>query len=257
MLKRIVGPLVIVLFLCSVPAALSQMEQKQTVYTFVSQFQVPRANWAQFAEDAEKTTNPIFERLLADGTIVGWSNFEAIVHTADGMTHGSAWQSTSLAGITRVLDELRKSGPRPGQLASTKHEDLLLRTEVLHASSVAAGTGYLRVVCTVAQPGKGDDYVAAVKKYLGPTFEEQFKKGVATFYGFDQQYVNTQAPSLRCAVITYPNAESMDKWATAIDSTLNKMSAVDRKGWADAQANTTVPNSRRDFMARLTHYAHK
>lgn len=257
MLKRMLGSLVVVLFLCGVPAALSQMEQTPTAYTYVSQFQVPRAQWAQFAEDQEKTTNPIFERLMADGTLVAWSNFETIVHTPEGMTHGASWSSTSLTGIMRVLDELRKAGPRAAQVASLKHEDLLMRSTAIHSSSVSGGSGYLRVVCAVTQPGKSDDYVASVKKYLGPTFEEQFKKGVATYYGFDQQYVNTDNPSLRCLVITYPNADAMNNWATAVETTFNKMSPSDRKGWADAQANTIVPNSRRDFMARLTHYAQK
>ncbi|HYL16794.1 MAG TPA: hypothetical protein VEV41_27415 [Terriglobales bacterium] len=253
MLRRIVGLLGVAVAVFTAPAALSQVEQTQPVYTYVSQFQVPRANWMQFAEDTDKTTVPIMERLMADGTIIGWSTFETLVHTPDGFTHGAAWSSNSLAGITRVLDELRKGGPRPGQIASTKHEDLLMQSTMHHASSVTGGSGYLRVVCQLAKPGKADDYVAALKKYLGPTFDDQFKKGVATAYGMDEQYVNNEAPSLRCLVITYPNAESMDKWATAINAVLGKMSQADR----DALASTTVPDSRRDFMARLTHYAHK
>lgn len=253
MLKRIAGLFVVVLAVIIVPAALSQMEPAQPVYTFVSQFQVPRANWAQFAEDNEKTFVPIAERFMADGTLVGWSTFESIVHTPDGYTHGASWSSNSLAGITRVLDELRKAAPRPGQVAATKHEDLLMQSTMHHASSVTGGSGYLRVVCQLAKPEKPGDYAAALNKYLGPAFEEQFKKGVVTSYGMDEQYVNNQAPSLRCIVITYPNAEGMDKWASAVNAAFGKMSAADR----EAFASTTVPNSRRDFMARLTHYAHK
>src|SRR5713101_6773801 len=112
---------VVVMFVCSAPAALSQMEQAHPVYIYVSQFQVPRASWAQYAEDTEKTVNPILERLMADGAILGWANTETLVHTPEGMTHSTAWFSTSLVGITRVLDELRKSGPRPSQIAATKH----------------------------------------------------------------------------------------------------------------------------------------
>jgi len=253
MLKRTAGLLVVALALFSVPIALSQMESAQPVYTYVSQFQVPRANWAQFSDDNDKMFVPIAEKFMADGTLVGWSTFENIVHTPDGFTHGSAWSSNSIAGLTRVLDELRKSSPRPGQIASTKHEDLLMRSTQYHASTVAASSGYLRVVCQMAQPTKPDDYAAALRKYLWPTFEDLFKKGAANYYGLDEQYVNNAPPSLRCLVITYPNAEGMDKWATAINATLGKMSPADR----DAFTGATVPDSRRDFMARLTHYAHK
>lgn len=258
MSKRIVGLFALAFLLFTAPGLLSQMDQAHPVYTYVSQFQIPRATWSQFAEDTEKTVNPIFERLLADGTINGWSNFEYIVHTPDGMTHGTAWSSTSLAGITRVLDELRKAGPRPGQIAATKHEDLLLRSVYSHTTTVSGGgTGYVRVNCSLTQPGKADDFVAAIKKYLGPTFEDQFKKGVATYYGMDEQYIQTGPGSLRCTVVTFPNAEAMNKWADAIAATLDKMSPEDRKGFQDGIASSTVPDSRRDILARITHSAHK
>jgi len=253
-----VGLFVIVMLVFSVPVALPQAEQAHPVYIYVSQFQVPRANWAQYAEDTEKTVNPILERLMADGTLLGWANTENIVHTPEGMTHSTAWSSTSLAGITRVLDELRKSGPRPSQIAATKHEDLLLRSVYSHTTAVSGGGGgYLRVNCTLAQPGKADDFVATIKKYLGSTFEEQFKKGVATSYEMDEQYVLNGPGSMRCTVVTFSNAENMNKWAEAIAATFDKMSADDRKGFQDALASSTVPNSRRDLLARITHSAHK
>jgi hypothetical protein len=251
MLKRITGLLVVVLAVVVVPAAISQMETAQTVYTFVSQFQVPRANWAQYSEDTEKTFVPVAEKMLADGNIVSWSTFEQVVHTPDGFTHGAAWSSNSLAGLMKVLDEVRKNGPRPGQIAATKHEDYLMQSSMYH---VGSGTPtYLRVVCSLAKADKPADYAAAIKKYLVPTFEEQIKKGAATYYGLDEQYVNNSAQSMRCLVITYPNADGMDKWATAINATLGKMSPTDR----DAFFGTTVPDSRRDIMARITHSGHK
>ncbi len=252
------GLCVVVLLTFSVPVALPQMEQAHPVYIYVSQFQVPRANWAQFAEDTEKTVNPILERLLADGTITGWSNFENIVHTPDGMTHGTVWSSPSLAGITRVLDEIRKGGPRPAQIAATKHEDFLMRTVYAHTTAVSGGgAGYLRVNCTLAQPGKSDDFVATIKKYLGPTFEDQFKKGVATAYGMDEQFVLSEPGSMRCTVATFSNAENMNKWADAVAATFDKMTPEERKAFQDAIASSTVPNSRRDLLARITHSAHK
>jgi hypothetical protein len=251
MLKRIAGLLVVVLAVVVVPAAISQMEPTPRVYTFVSQFQVPRANWAQYSEDTEKTFVPIAEKMLADGSIAGWSTFEQVVHTPDGFTHGAAWSSNSIAGLMKVLDEVRKAGPRPAQIAATKHEDLLMQSTMYHAGG---GTEtYLRVVCSMAKADKPDAYTAMLKKLLVPTFEEQLKKGVATYYGVDEQYVNTSAQSLRCTVITYPNADGMDKWATAINTTMSKWSPADRAEFF----GSTVPDSRRDIMARITHSGHK
>ena len=251
MMKRIAGLLLIVLAVMLVPAALPQMEPAPIVYTYVSQFQIPRANWAQYAEDTEKTFVPIVEKLSADGTLVGWTTFEQVVHTPDGYTHGAAWSSNTIAGLMKVLDEVRKNGPRPAQVSATKHEDYLMQSSMYH---VGSGTPtYLRVVCQMAKTDKPGEYAAALKKYLVPTFEEQLKKGVATFYGLDEQYVNNMAPSIRCLVIDYPNADGMDKWATAVNATLGKMSAADR----EALFGSTVADSRRDIMARITHSGHK
>jgi hypothetical protein len=191
------------------------------------------------------------EKLAADGTILSWSTFEQVVHTPDGYTHGAAWSSTSISGLMKVLDEVRKAGPRPGQIAATKHEDYLMQTTMYHAGS---GTpAYLRVVCSNAKADKPDGYTAMLKKLLVPTFEEQIKKGVATYYGVDEQYVNNSPPSIRCVVITYPNADGMDKWAAAINTTMSKWSPAERAEFAGA----TVPDSRRDIMARVTHSGHK
>jgi hypothetical protein len=251
MRMRITGLLVFVLVMTLVPAVLSQTESTPVVYTYVSQFQIPRANWAAYSEDTEKSFIPVVEKSLADGTILSWSTFEQVVHTPEGYTHGAAWSSTSIAGLMKVLDEVRKSGPRPGQNAATKHEDYLMQTRMYHA-----GTGtptYLRVVCSAAKPDKPEHYTAVLKKMLVPTFEEQLKQGAATYYGLDEQYVNTSAPSTRCLVITYPNAESIDKWASAINTTMGKWSAAEREEFAGA----TVPDSRRDILARITHAGHK
>jgi hypothetical protein len=251
MKKWIAGLVVFAAAVVMVPVAVSQMEPAPIVYTFVSQFQVPRANWAAYSEDTEKTAVPILQKLTADGSLLSWSTFEIVVHTPDGFTHGTAWSSNTISGLMKVLDEVRKAGPRPGQIAATRHQDYLMQTSMYR---VGSGTpAYLRVVCQNAKPEKPSEYAAVLTKYLVPTFDEQVKKGVATYYGLDEQYVNNDAPSIRCVVINYPNAESMDKWAAAINATLGKMSAADRAEFY----GSTVTDSRRDIMARITHSGHK
>src|SRR6266571_2786582 len=251
MMKRIAGLLVLVLAVTLVPAALPQMEPTPTVYTYVSQFQIPRANWAQYSEDTEKSFVPVVEKSLADGAILSWSTFEQVIHTPEGYTHGAAWSSSTIAGLMKVLDEVRKNGPRPAQIAATKHEDLLMQTRMYHGGSGAEA--YLRVICSMAKADKPEGYTATLKKLLVPTFEEQLKKGVATYYGVDEQYVNTSAQSTRCVVINYSNAEGMDKWAAAINATMAKWSPAERAEFAGA----TVADSRRDILARITHSGHK
>jgi len=237
------------------PIALSQAEAKPTVYTYVSQFQVPRASWAQYTEDTEKNFVPVADKMLLEGAITGYTTFESIVHTPEGYTHGAAWSSNSIAGLMKLLDELRKNGPQKGQLAATKHEDLLLQSTMYEAAASHGKTssGYVRVVCQLAKPDRPDDYVAAIRKHLWPTFEDQLKKGSVTSFAIDSQYVNTGAPSLRCVVVQYPNADGLDKWATAVGAALGKLAGSDR----EALLGSVVPESRRDFLSRITHSASK
>ena len=98
LLGVVVGLMLVALAVVSAPIAFSQMEPAPLVYTYVSQFQVPRANWAAYSEDTEKSAIPILEKMTAEGTILGWSTFEQVIHTTDGYTHGAAWTSTSIAG---------------------------------------------------------------------------------------------------------------------------------------------------------------
>jgi hypothetical protein len=251
MKMRIAGLLVFVLAVMLVPAAIPQTESTPVIYTYVSQFQIPRANWPAYSDESEKSIIAVLEKSVSDGSILSWSTFEQVVHTSDGYTHGAAWTSNSIAGLLKVLDEIRKDAPRPGQIAATKHEDFLMQTRMYHGGS--GSPTYLRGVCSSAKPDKPENYAATLKKLLFPTFEEQLKKGVATYFGLDEQYVNTSAPSTRCLIIGYPNAESIDKWATAINTTMGKWSAAEREEFAAA----SVPDSRRDFLARITHSGHK
>lgn len=256
MSKRIIGLVAVVLLVFSAPAALPQQEQQQSVYTFVSMFQVPRADWPKFAEGEEKNINPILERLVADGTIVGWSNFETIVHSSDGMTHGIAWSSPSLAGIMHVLDEIRKAGTGPAT-GATKHEDLLMRSIYYHMGNESKGVAYLRVNCTLTQPGKAEDFVGTIKKYLGPTFDDQLKKGNLSFYGMDQQFVWIQPGSMRCSVFDFPSAEALNGFSTAVNTRIDGMNGQELKAFQQAIGGSVVADTRRDILARITHSGSK
>lgn len=225
----------------------------ETEYTYVAEFQVPRANWAQYTEEDERTFVPVAERLLADGTIVGWSTFESVVHTPDGMTHGATWTAKSITGLMRVLEEARKSGPRPMQATATKHEDLLLQSSLHEAVSVNTTTGYLRVLCQMTPASKPDEYGAALKKIFWPTFVEQLKNGAVNAFSVEQQYINNGPQSMRCLAIHYVNAAGLDTWTKNVGAVLAKMSKEER----EAFFATTVPDSRRDLLARITHRAHK
>jgi len=60
--------------------ALAQQQEEPPTFTFVSEWAVPRAQWADWIAYTDKNLKPIFDKLLADGTIISWGTYVTIVH---------------------------------------------------------------------------------------------------------------------------------------------------------------------------------
>ncbi len=64
-----VGLMLVALAVVSSPIAFSQSGPGQPiVYTYVSQFQVPRASWGQYSENTEKSFVPVAEKIRCGPT---------------------------------------------------------------------------------------------------------------------------------------------------------------------------------------------
>jgi hypothetical protein len=89
--------------------------------------------------------------------------------------------------------------------------------------------------------------------------EEMIKKGAATYWAADEDYIPIRDTSMRYMVSIYPDAEALDKWAAVQASVLRKMGPEDLRAWQEGNSNTMVTDSPRSFhfLARITHYAHK
>ena len=112
--------------LLTATGAVAQPASQPTSYTFVAQWQMPRAQWANFIADFEKNTLPVLEKMGKNGTLAGWGAFEAVVHTEEGFTHGIWWSSATTAGIEQTRAELVKASAASGAIAAaTGHRDSL------------------------------------------------------------------------------------------------------------------------------------
>ncbi|MBV9316383.1 MAG: hypothetical protein JOZ34_02880, partial [Gammaproteobacteria bacterium] len=73
----------------------AEVKEKPRLYTYQSNWALPRARWADIAKDNAAGNQKILAPALADGTIVGYGDDETLVHTAEGYTHDNWWQATS------------------------------------------------------------------------------------------------------------------------------------------------------------------
>src|ERR1700751_1770025 len=127
-------------------AQMPEVKEKPAMYSYVANWQIPRAQWADM-EKANAADKAILDKALADGTIVGYGNDENLVHQPDGETHDNWWSAMSMAGLIKVLDAFYASpnNASPALNSATKHWDLILVSRYYNWKSGAYKSGYTHV----------------------------------------------------------------------------------------------------------------
>lgn len=211
-------------FLCITPATAqnSQVNEKPPMYTYVSNWQIPRTHWADMAKDRD-ATKPILDKALSDGTIVGYGNDENLVHRADGYTHDGWWSSTSMAGLLKVLDQFYSSGnsATPALETAAKHEDEVLVSRYYNWHSGSYQNAELQVAEYRLRADAPDDAVETLSKTLVvPLMEKLLSEGTILEYEVDTQAVHTEAPGSFSIVWVAANPEGVDKVNAALRSAM-------------------------------------
>jgi hypothetical protein len=253
MLKRFLTvPGVVFAFVVALAlAAPSAQAQDQTYYTYVSEWAVPRAQWAAFEKERDQS-NSVMQRMVADGTLVAWGNAAAYVHTEDGYTHADWFTATSRANVLKVLEAVRPTATGGAFTSVTKHEDVLLHT-LAHGGKTSSGsTGYLRVTFWQAKPGEGDALQAHFKKAIQPLLDTMVADGTILMYNFDEEDIHTSKPGGYNLALLFPTGDAIDKFFAALEDSEKSNPAVGQV--IDA---LTVSEEHRDSFDKVTSYEHK
>jgi hypothetical protein len=225
--------------------------QDETYYTYVSEWNVPRGQWAAFEKERDQG-NAAMQRLVADGTIIAWGNDINLVHTEDGFTQEDFFMATSRAAILKALDALRPGATGGAYTAVTKHRDYFMHT-LAHGGKTSSGaTGILRVVSWQAKPHEGDALTEVVKKYIVPELNAQIADGSVVMFNFDTEEIHTDPQGLYFLAIIYSSGEAMDKAFGGLLTDLKANPAV-----GDAISSITVAEAHRDSLAKVTAFQHK
>ncbi len=253
MFKRIC---IVLSFVCALALgialqATSVWAQDQTYFTYVSEWNVPRGQWAAFEKEREQA-NATFQRLVADGTLIAWGNDAATVHTEDGYTHEDFLVATSRAAILKAIDGLRPSATTGSYTSVTKHRDYFMHTLVHGGKTSTGATGYLRVGMYQAKPGDGDAYVDHMKKYVLPLVDAAVADGTVLMYNFDSEDVHTAAPGAYFLAILYSSGDAMDKFFARL-----AINGKDNPAVGEVISNLTIGEAHRDTLAKVTAYQHK
>ncbi len=231
----------------SASAQMSEAKEKPPMYSYVSFWNIPRAQWADMAK-ADDADRKILDKAIASGTLVGYGSDTNLIHSADGDTHDDWWSATSLAGVLNVLDQFYKSGnTTTGVLTSaTKHWDTIF---VSHHYNYHSGSWKDLYTQGASYKLKADAPVDAIetlsKNLIGPLLEKMLADGTIHEYEIDTQAEHTQAPGTFWIFYLAANAEGIDKVNAAIRESF-KANPLNGPAFGSMMDFT----EHRDFLAR-------
>jgi len=198
--------------------AQSAPAEKPPVYTYVSEWTVPRAMWADFKKEDDADIENM-KKAMAEGTLVSFGSFAVLNHQDGQPTHGSWFSATSMANLMKVLEGLRNApGATSPVLAASKHWDYILSSTNYNGHSGTFTNGYLRVARWPAKAGSNDPDGKILKATMVAILEKLFAEGALHSYTIDQENVHSEDPGMRFMVFVANGAEGLDKFNAAITS---------------------------------------
>ena len=218
------------------------------VYIYVSQWGVPRAQWGDMAKLGEEQ-GAVEDKLLADGTIVGYGHYTNLIHTDGQPTHGGWITATSEGNVLKALAAFYGAPNLTSPvLAASKHQDIFLRSRMYNKRSGTFDGAYLAGSIWEVKPGQMENFNAIVKAKVVPILEKELSDGALISYSVDAQDYHTQKRGLEEVVFVAADATAVDKVNEAFEAAFSKDTEI-----GPAFGALTVRGSHRDFLYHVTH----
>jgi hypothetical protein len=236
----------VVIYVMGIAPVRAEAPQQATVVTYVAEWGVPRAQWGDMTKQNESEI-PTLDRLVEDGTLVGYGFYESQAHSEDGMTHGSWFQATSLGGILKTLEALSKSSSSSAVLANSKHRDSVLQSTMYGFRPGTTRNAYLWVGHFAIKPDHTEDWIRVFGTFIRPALDQLLAEGTVVAYQVDTQLVHTAtgANTLSYAYITAA-PDGVDKVRAAINAAEAKNTAI-----AGAITAFEEPTGHYDSLAKV------
>jgi hypothetical protein len=255
---RLISVVVVLCSLMFVPlranraVAQSQSTEKPALYTYVSEWTVPRAMWADYLK-GDAADIDIMKKAVADGSIVSFGAYTVVNHQEGQPTHGTWFSATSMANILKALENVRTApGATAPPLAAAKHWDYIMESHNYDAHPGTFTNSYLRVGTWRPKAGSSDPDGKILKATMVAMLEKLMADGALHAYQIDQEVVHsTDLGTLFVAIITN-GPEGIDKFNAAIDESEKSNAAA----WAGF-TGTLDPAGHRDMLARVSTTTHK
>ncbi len=226
-------------------------KSKPPVYTYVATWDVPRAQWGDMAK-LDEQDKPLLDKLVADGTLIGYGAYYNLIHQEGEPTHGSWFTATSEGNLLKALEAIYAQPASIGAAVqgASKHWDQILTGDIYN-SKAGASTGYLTWSKWEIKPGQMHAYIELTKSVFVPILEKLLAEGTITSYGQLTEDYHTGKLGTVYDYITVPDAASLDKANKAFED------AFSNPAIGDAMRALTEREGHRDFLVRLRYMTSK
>jgi hypothetical protein len=237
----------------AIPAsAQSTMAGKPPLYTYVSEWTVPRAMWADY-QKMQAAENDGMNKLVADGTLISFGSYTILNHQEGSPTHGSWFQAGSMANLMKVLEDIRTAPPATSPvLVASKHWDYIFESRNYNERSGTFKNGYLRVGHWKYKAGASDPDGKIMKATAVALLEKLQADGAFYSYEIDEENIHSEDPNGFYMAIITNGAEGLDKMAKALEENEKK----DPAGMAGF-GSLLEDQGHRDILARVDLMNHK
>jgi hypothetical protein len=226
---------------------------KPPVYTYLAQWAVPRAQWADMVK-LDEQDRPLMDKLVADGTLTSYGAYTNLIHQEGEPTHGTWFTATSEGNLLKALEAVYA---QPGSTTApvqggSKHWDRLLVSRMYNQRSGKSEGGYLAGDQWDVKPGEMRAYNDLMKSGLVPICEKLLADGVVTSYGIDTEDFHTQKLGRVTFYFTTSDTLGFDKASKAFDEAFDKNPALN-----SALQSMVDREGHRDFLTRLRYVNNK
>jgi hypothetical protein len=236
----------------SLAKAQSSGTEKPALYTYVSQWCVPRNMWADYNK-MQAAGDESMNKAVADGAIVGWGRYSVVSHQEGQTTHGTWYSSRTMAGLMKMVEGLLAApGSVSPSLVASKHWDYIMVSHEYAARAGSFKNGYLRVGTWNSKAGSSDPDGKIAKATMLGLLEKLMADGALHGYQIDEEAVHSADPGAFFVVIIANGAEGLDKFYDGLDAAEKANPAA----WA-GYGTLVDEHGHRDMLARVDAMGHK
>ncbi len=240
-------------------AALSVAAQEgMRPVSYLAEIRVNPGYESKVVDLIKKYDKPVFDRLVAEGTVIAWGLDAKMVHNEGGTTHMFWWVTADFAGQDKVFAalfgiEMADADEKAFQdaVVADKHHDHILRTQIINIKEEEpAGPVYTRYSFTKVKPGKGDEWEDLWKTYTKPIYDKLVADGAIFGFGVDTEYIHTEDPGWRVIWVVTTGLGAFDKVDAAFRAAFEARSEAERDAIGTRFRSLTEPTEHRDGLWR-------